>query len=140
MSIQRAIVEHLLAVEDVAAVVSTRIFRDVAIMGTLPYCTVTLPTAGDHVHGQGGAQGLVHRRVQVDVFTASTSDRGTLIEEIRLATVGFSGDMGDEPVTVRNIKYEGDRQSVIPPKSADDGYTYRVTIELMVWHEEAVPV
>jgi hypothetical protein len=140
MSIQRAIIEHLKVDGDVAGLVDDRIYREVAIEAVRPYGTVTLPTAGEHPHHQGGATGMVLRRVQIDWWTDSTADRDALVEFTRLALVGYRGDMGDEPVNVHLVTMDEPRFFETPPQSGDDGYVYRAIHEPMIWYVVAVPV
>ena len=142
MSLHTAFYYHLKTDDDLVALISTRIYVDVApaSVAGLDHVTYQVVSAG-HEHHLTAAAGMVQKRVQVDVWATTSITRDSISEAIREALDGYRGDMGEEgsTVSVRCCHLSNELDSYDSPQSKNEFGVFRHTMDFMVWHTESVP-
>lgn len=142
MSFESALYNHLAADSGIAAIVSTRIYQEVAPTNvTMPY--ITWQIISDVPTGHLGAEsGIARKVVQIDLFASTDIACNALEDEVRksidglsLATMGAGG----ETIYLRSCRKLGSFQRMIPPSDGSQNRIYRRMAEYSFWHTESVP-
>lgn len=139
MSIYSALYDHLAGNAGVSALVSTRIYATVAPANTAqPYVTF-FRVSEEHFNHLLAAAGHVNVRMQCDVWAATPDSAAAVGDALRSALHGYSGTMGDELLDVRWATIEGRRDESLEPKSAQDQWVHRSSLDFLIAHSETVP-
>lgn len=139
MTIDSAFYSHLSTHATLTAVVSTRIYPDVAPQGeTFPY-VVFSSVAEEHERHAGGGAGLARVNMQIDVYAESTLERRTVVDILRERLHGFRGAMGAESLAVRSCAFDGPIMSYEPPSDGEEFGIFRGRCAADIWHVESVP-
>lgn len=142
MSFESALYNHLISDASLSALVSTRIYQEVApTSATLPYMTWQI--ISDVPTGHIGAEsGIARKVVQFDIFAATDLACNALEDELRntidgksAATMGANG----ETIYLRSCRKLGSFQRAIPPSDGSQNRIYRRMAEYSFWHDETVP-
>ena len=139
MSIESALVDHLLADATISSLISARLFPDVAPQeSTFPRITYQVIGA-EHPQHTGGGSGIAQVRIQIDVWASTALSRRTTVDALRDRLQAYTGTMGDEALPIRAVFVEGPTNTYEPPIHGDEAGIYRGRFEATVWHTESVP-
>lgn len=134
------IVQLALADASVAALVSTRVYPDMAPQSpTLPYIVVQRIDA-IREQALSGAAGCGTARVQVDTYAASKSSAWSVAEALRTALYGWEGTQDSRRCS---ILLETDNSEIVPQPDGTTGAgtkaTRRVSQDYLVFFDESTP-
>ena len=138
MTIESALYSYLSTKASITALVSTRIYPEVA-PDSAAYPFITYNIFGEsHDHAMQGATGLTNPTLQLDVWADTIADRVTISEAIRNALDGYTGNMGTENLSIRNCFLQNRANYT---ESDGEGKTpaYRSSLDFSIWHVETVP-
>ncbi len=139
MTIETALYSYLSTKASITALVSTRIYPQVAPNdAAYPFITYTI-IAGDTSHHMGGASGLVNVSMQIDAWADNIPDRESVFQALRNALDGFTGDMGTENLNIRSC-FLSDFSNLNEPNPEGKGLpVVRKSLDFSIWHVESVP-
>ena len=141
MSFESALYTHLTGLSGITAVVSTRIYQEIAPTDVeKPYITWSIisdvPTG--HIYIESG---IAKKVVQFDVFAETDLTVNSAEDALRNGIDGFSGTMGSgsHTIVVHSIRKKNSFQRMIPPSDGSQRAIYRRMAEYSFWHREVVP-
>jgi hypothetical protein len=138
MTIESALYSHLSTKASITALVSTRIYPQVAPeSATYPFITYTV-LSESHDHSMGGATGLTNPTIQIDAWADTIANRVAVSEAIRNALDGFTGNMGTENLSIRNCFLQN-RANFNENTTEGKTPTWRSSMDFSIWHVESVP-
>lgn len=140
MSVESAIYSHLSGVVAVTALVSTRIYPNVAPQGvTLPYI-VQQRVSRRGFPNLAGSSGMVRQRHQLDCFATTQASIDTIVTALRTALDGWRNTaMGTESLNVLSITLEDARDSYQAPSDGSDIGVHRASLDFIVLYGETIP-
>ena len=139
MTIESALYSHLSTKASIIALVSDRIYPQIAPNGTAyPFITFTVINE-DHDHAMSGATGLANVSMQIDVWTETIADRVAVSEALRNALDGFTGDMGTEDLNIRSCFLDNRAVFQETDTEGKGQPIYRASMDFSIWHVETVP-
>ncbi|MCP5017108.1 MAG: DUF3168 domain-containing protein [Ketobacter sp.] len=139
MTIESAIYSHLSTKSSITALVSDRIYPQIAPNSAeYPFITYNIVTE-DHDHSMGGATGLANLILQLDVWASTVPTQVSLSEALRNALDGFKGLMGSEDLDIRNCFLQNRASFFEPRTEGKEIPDYRTTLDFSIWHVETVP-
>lgn len=132
MTIEAAVIQHLLAHPGVAALVGDRIYpMRLPQRPTYPALTCQ-KVSGPRVTAKDGPAGLAQARMQVSCWAKSYPDAKAVAEQVRRALAGFSGVMGGAGgVKVEMTQLENEVDMYEPETGI-----YHVPVDFVIWHRE----
>ncbi len=138
MTIESALYSYLSTKASITALVSTRIYPQVAPdSGDYPFITYNV-ISESHDHAMQGATGLANPSLQVDVWAETIADRVAVSESLRNALDGFTGNMGTENLSIRNCFLQN-RANFNENDGEGKTPAYRSSMDFSIWHVETVP-
>lgn len=139
MTIESALYSYLSNKASVTALVSDRIYPQVAPQGTAyPFVTFNV-LSEDTQHDMSGASGLTNVAMQIDAWCETVADRVSVSEALRNALDGFRGAMGTESLHISNF-FMTDRQNFVEGDTEGKAHPlYRSSMDFSIWHAESVP-
>lgn len=138
--VMRALYDHLVADSGVTALVSTRVYRNVAPAKTpFPRVTLTLVSKAPNQLLQGAVSGYVISNAQIDSWGVTPDSATAVAEAVRLALQGFIGSMGTQSLRVHHATIGSETEQESEPDHADDVWTYRVMQDCRIIHQQPVP-
>lgn len=120
----------------------SRVFQDTFDQDTeLPGILIRDPneTGGHH---QGGADGLVEARVQVDAWAEKKAEASTLQKALRKLLDGYPrGTLGGDgrTIEVEGIHLENRYMHDHAGDEASDSNEFQAILDLTVWYRESIP-
>lgn len=142
MSVEAAILEHVLADAAVAALVGERGYMELAPQSaSRPLIVAQLVSNAGERH-LGGPDSLAQARVQISISADSVSDRALVSIAVREALDGLQSQTlgtGEVATVVRSIALEDRRNMAEPLGDASQRVRYRQIMDFMVWHRQSVP-
>ncbi len=139
MTIETALYSELSTTSEVTAVVSTRIFPQVAPL-TVPYPFIVYSVINSiPEHHAGGASTLTNVSMQIDVWAETVAELLTIVEVLRNALDGFIGDMGTENLDIQSCFMETRRTFEEPDPHGKKAPVFRSDMDFSIWHVSSVP-
>ena len=139
MTIESALYSHLSNKASITALVSTRIYPQVAPdTASYPFIVYSVISEG-HEHSMSGASGLASVTMQIDAWASTVASRVALSEAIRNALDGFRGDMGTENLSIRSCFLESRSNFFEPKTDGKETPDHRASLDFLIWHFESVP-
>lgn len=141
MSMESALYEYLVAQAAVTALISDRLFPNVAPAKTCsPYATYSL-IVGVPEHHLGAAAGLTRSTFQITAWA------DTYLEAVALgdAIIGELDGMRNQtlgtttPVAVKSVAVGAIRDTIDGPTAGEEAPAYGRQIDIDVWHVTSVP-
>ena len=139
MTIETALYSELSTTAEVTAVVSTRIFPQVAPL-TVPYPFIVYSVINSiPEHHMGGASALTNVSLQLDVWAETVGELITIAEVLRNDLDGFRGDMGTENLDILSCFMDTRTTFEEPDPRGRKAPVFRSSLDFTIWHVSTVP-
>jgi hypothetical protein len=134
MSLKTALYSYLSTTSAITALVSTRIYPDMAPEGAaLPYIVYSF-VAGNHERHMGAACDFASRLVQFDVYGATAVSVEAVFQVLSDALEAKRGTIGSENLVVLSSGIESERDDYISPADGSQKPKHRRSIDINIWH------
>ncbi len=139
MTIESAIYNELSTTAEITAVVSTRIYPQVAPeSAAYPFITFLVVSEVPE-HHMGGAAPLTRVMMQFDVWAETHAERVDIAEVLRNALDGFRGDMGTENLDIQSCFLENRSNFQESDTEGKAAPVFRTSMDFSIWHVLPVP-
>jgi len=141
MSVEQAIVQLLKADTDVAALVGTKIYPQIAPQNKVyPYIVYHLVTEIPLRH-LASASNLSYSRQQLDIFADTYAKAKDLAEKVFQALDGFRGlvTYTDGSLFIQYLAKDDGNDITVPIESGSDSPRRRTSVDYIVGHDIIVP-
>lgn len=140
--IEAAIRQELVDNADVAALVATRVYPQIAAQGAAKPYLVYTRISTDRPRHLLSAAGIYSARIQIDAYGSTYSQAKTLADKTRLCLDGLEHETigsGGTTAYVRSVMLDGEYDGFDNPNDGGQLGTHRVIQDFIVWAAETVP-
>lgn len=139
MTIESALYNELSTTAEVTAVVGTRIYPQIAPESVAyPFITYSVITDNPE-HHMGGAAGLTHVTMQIDVWAETIAERVSISEVIRNDLDGRTGTMGAEALDIRSCFLINRANFIESDAEGKSAPVFRSSMDFSIWHASSLP-